>query len=82
MLNSTFNLIVFLGLTFNEKRWERKTAPGINYFIFLSLFILTHTTEIAATPKTPTTREETIILSMMALADEGVTSGNTEKIGS
>ncbi len=60
-----------------------ETAPGINYFnTFLSLFILTNTTEIATIPRTPTTTEETIRIHMKVLELNGVVSGNTEKIGS
>ena len=49
---------------------------------FLSEFILTHTTESATTPRTPTTTEDQIRPEIKALADEGAVVGNTEKIGS
>ena len=49
---------------------------------FRSEFILTQTTEIAATPMTPTTIEVPIRPEIKALTEEGAVDGNTEKIGS
>jgi len=49
---------------------------------FLSEFILAHTTEIATTPRTPTTTEDLIRPEIKALAEKGAVDGNTEKIGS
>jgi hypothetical protein len=49
---------------------------------FLSEFILTHTTEITTTPRTPTTTEDLIRPEIKALAEEGAVDGNTENIGS
>ena len=83
MPNSTYNLIVFLDLTSKKKGGSGRPLPvSITYFTFLSLFILTQTTEIAATPMTPTTTEEPIRNHMESIASDGEVSGNTEKIGS